>query len=119
MVYAERMALSGHVPLLLLLAGELGVVVVDELHLVGEEFRGGQLEIFLSKVVMLNKMSPGGPGAGVQIVAMSATLPNLDQVRGGGGGVSARTPTPTPPSLFPVPISSLLCLLVLSCLSCL
>jgi POLQ-like helicase len=61
-------------------AGELGVVVVDELHLVGEEFRGGQLEIFLSRVVMLNKLAPAG--AGVQIVAMSATLPNVDQVCG-------------------------------------
>ncbi|KAI5688572.1 DEAD [Leishmania braziliensis] len=35
---------------------EIGAVVVDELHMVGEPRRGGTLELFLSKVLVINAM---------------------------------------------------------------
>ncbi|XP_038213601.1 helicase POLQ-like isoform X2 [Zerene cesonia] len=48
---------------------EIGLIVVDELHLIGEPGRGGTLETLLSTVIFANK--------GIQIVAMSATIGNL------------------------------------------
>ncbi len=48
--------------------GELGLVVIDELHLVGEKERGGTLETLVSKLIKFGK---------IQIVGMSATIPNL------------------------------------------
>ncbi|KAG5898460.1 hypothetical protein JTB14_015467 [Gonioctena quinquepunctata] len=52
--------------------GELGVIVVDELHLVGEEGRGATLEATLSKIMFLK--------ANAQIIGMSATIGNLPDV---------------------------------------
>ncbi|CAG9559847.1 unnamed protein product [Danaus chrysippus] len=53
---------------------ELGAVVVDELHLLGDPHRGYILELLLTKikytVSKLNDLS-------IQIIGMSATLPNL------------------------------------------
>eukprot|EP00928_Gymnodinium_smaydae_P031152 TRINITY_DN22959_c0_g2_i1.p1 TRINITY_DN22959_c0_g2~~TRINITY_DN22959_c0_g2_i1.p1 ORF type:complete len:2231 (+),score=367.58 TRINITY_DN22959_c0_g2_i1:34-6693(+) len=54
------------------LAETLGTFVVDELHLVGDRSRGYLLEVTLSKVLYLAK--------NVQVVGMSATLPNVDVV---------------------------------------
>ncbi|XP_010117127.1 PREDICTED: DNA polymerase theta, partial [Chlamydotis macqueenii] len=62
----------------------LGVVVVDELHMLGDSHRGYLLELLLTKVRYVTekavkrqaKMTSPGFG-GVQIVGMSATLPNL------------------------------------------
>ncbi|XP_041973277.1 helicase POLQ-like [Aricia agestis] len=48
---------------------ELGLIVVDELHLLGEAGRGATLETLLSTVLFANK--------GIQIVGMSATIGNL------------------------------------------
>lgn len=51
----------------------IGIIVVDELHLIGEENRGYLLELLLTKIRYLR-------GGDIQVVGMSATLPNLDLV---------------------------------------
>ncbi|XP_064500551.1 DNA polymerase theta isoform X2 [Pseudopipra pipra] len=62
----------------------LGVVVVDELHMLGDSHRGYLLELLLTKVryvtekVAKREVKMTSPGfGGIQIVGMSATLPNL------------------------------------------
>ncbi|XP_062620257.1 DNA polymerase theta-like, partial [Saccostrea cucullata] len=65
---------------------KLGIIVVDELHLVGDQHRGYLLELMLTKIRFLSQKKPtktadtedNGSTEGVQIVGMSATLPNLD-----------------------------------------
>ncbi|XP_069491929.1 DNA polymerase theta [Ambystoma mexicanum] len=64
----------------------LGMLVVDELHMVGDPHRGYLLELLLTKVRYISqKAAISCPAAqsspfseGIQIVGMSATLPNLD-----------------------------------------
>nr|XP_022907396.1 helicase POLQ-like isoform X1 [Onthophagus taurus] len=51
---------------------EIGLVVVDELHLVGEAGRGCVLEELLTKIMILNE--------NIQIVGMSATIGNLSEI---------------------------------------
>jgi len=46
-------------------------LVVDELHLIGDDQRGYLMELILSKLSYIKR---------VQIVAMSATFPNIHQV---------------------------------------
>lgn len=53
-------------------ANEIGLIVVDELHLIGEEGRGAILETVLAKTLYIN--------AGIQIVGMSATIGNIDEI---------------------------------------
>ncbi|XP_070840346.1 DNA polymerase theta [Chaetodon trifascialis] len=59
--------------------GLLGMVVVDELHMVGDSGRGYLLELLLTKIryVAQKQNTTGSLSEGVQIIGMSATLPNL------------------------------------------
>uniref|UniRef100_A0A4W6BKC6 DNA polymerase theta n=1 Tax=Lates calcarifer TaxID=8187 RepID=A0A4W6BKC6_LATCA len=56
--------------------GLLGMVVVDELHMVGDSGRGYLLELLLTKIRYIAQKQ-NVTGSGVQIIGMSATLPNL------------------------------------------
>uniref|UniRef100_A0A673ZWZ2 DNA polymerase theta n=1 Tax=Salmo trutta TaxID=8032 RepID=A0A673ZWZ2_SALTR len=63
----------------------LGVVVVDELHMVGDSGRGYLLELLLTKIryiALKHNTNNGSLSEGVQIVGMSATLPNLSLLAG-------------------------------------
>ncbi|XP_076056101.1 mutagen-sensitive 301 [Oratosquilla oratoria] len=51
---------------------ELGLVVVDEAHMVGEKQRGGVLEATLTKLMYIQN--------NIQIVAMSATIGNIEEL---------------------------------------
>ncbi|WAR06887.1 DPOLQ-like protein [Mya arenaria] len=55
---------------------QLGILVVDELHLIGDAHRGYLLELLLTKVTYMAE------DLNVQLVGMSATLPNLDLLAG-------------------------------------
>ena len=55
---------------------KLGIIVVDELHLLGDPQRGYLLELLLTKIQFVTAKSEGS----VQIVGMSATLPNLGKL---------------------------------------
>ncbi|KAM4888552.1 DNA polymerase theta [Thomomys bottae] len=65
----------------------LGMVVVDELHMLGDSHRGYLLELLLTKICYITQksascqpLSPRPFSNAVQIVGMSATLPNLELV---------------------------------------
>ena len=73
---------------------ELGAVVVDELHMIGDSHRGYLLELLLTKILYIcrksrisgsepakceaDEMVVGDDRNEIQIIGMSATLPNLD-----------------------------------------
>lgn len=52
---------------------EIGMIVVDELHMIGDEHRGFTLETLLAKAVYRREF-------GVQVIGMSATISNLRQI---------------------------------------
>ncbi|XP_064629325.1 DNA polymerase theta-like [Lineus longissimus] len=62
----------------------LGILVIDELHMVGDASRGYLLELLLTKVqYMINRLQAPALDQSIsqnliQIIGMSATLPNLD-----------------------------------------
>ncbi|XP_043257568.1 DNA polymerase theta [Colletes gigas] len=55
----------------------LGAVVIDELHLVGDSNRGYLLELLLTK---LKYMTLRSENVNIQLIGMSATLPNLSML---------------------------------------
>lgn len=57
---------------------DLGIIVVDEIHYLGDESRGYQLELLLTKVMYYN--SQQDKHKRIQIVGLSATIPNLETV---------------------------------------
>lgn len=58
---------------------DLGIVVVDELHMINDPHRGYQLELMLTKLRYMSAVYEDS-STEVQIVGMSATMPNGDQV---------------------------------------
>ncbi|RAK71612.1 DEAD/DEAH box helicase [Aspergillus fijiensis CBS 313.89] len=52
--------------------GELGVVVLDELHMLDDEHRGYLLELMVTKLLLLRQ--------NIQIIGMSATLSNTEML---------------------------------------
>ncbi|KAK6590896.1 DEXDc+HELICc [Cryptosporidium xiaoi] len=55
----------------------LSVIVVDELHLLGDDQRGYILEVMLTKIRLLSGLFEKNDKNSIQIIGMSATLPNL------------------------------------------
>jgi len=49
-----------------------GIVVIDELHTVGDAMRGTRLELLIATLL---QAAPH-----IQIIGMSATVPNVDQL---------------------------------------
>ena len=54
----------------------LGAVIVDEIHLIGDSNRGYLLELMLAKIMMANRQN----SCSIQVIGMSATLPNLEDL---------------------------------------
>lgn len=57
---------------------DLGIVVVDEIHYLGDERRGHQLELLLTKILYHNTKHEIDKR--IQIVGLSATIPNLSTI---------------------------------------
>lgn len=53
-------------------AEDISLVVIDELHFLGDEERGATMEAFLTKLLIINPR--------IQIVGLSATIPNYMQI---------------------------------------
>uniref|UniRef100_A0A7I4YCY7 DNA-directed DNA polymerase n=1 Tax=Haemonchus contortus TaxID=6289 RepID=A0A7I4YCY7_HAECO len=56
---------------------EIGLVVIDELHMVYDSSRGGVLESLCAKIILWNSRNSS---SAVRLIGMSATLENLEEV---------------------------------------
>ncbi|XP_044756210.1 DNA polymerase theta isoform X2 [Coccinella septempunctata] len=56
---------------------DIGLVIIDEMHLIGDPHRGYLLELLLTK---LKYIMTKNTDVQIQLVGMSATLPNLDSL---------------------------------------
>ncbi|KAJ6216789.1 hypothetical protein RDWZM_007946 [Blomia tropicalis] len=56
--------------------GDIGLIVIDELHMIGDIDRGYLVELILSKIMYHNSYSSDY----IQIIGMSATIPNLKHI---------------------------------------
>ena len=59
--------------------GQIGTIVIDELHFVTEPDRGFLLEVLLTKILLYERLKKRRRGE-LQIIGLSATLPNLETV---------------------------------------
>ena len=79
------------------LSSMISGICVDELHMVGDADRGYILELFLTKLRYLsqsleeNRVSRSLDPGGIQIVAMSATISNVDKLASWLGAVLYKT----------------------------
>lgn len=85
----------------------LGGLVIDELHMVGDDDRGYLLELLLTKLRYASRAEAEQPSfdascQGLQIVGMSATLPNVRDVSQWLGAALYET------TFRPVPLTQLL-----------
>ncbi|CAB3401340.1 unnamed protein product [Caenorhabditis bovis] len=56
---------------------DIGMIIVDELHMVCDSSRGSHLENMLAKILLWNKMNAEKK---VRIIGMSATIPQIDLI---------------------------------------
>lgn len=56
---------------------EVGMIIIDEMHLLGEANRGYLLELLLTKIKYMSERDAENK---IQIIGMSATLPNLNVI---------------------------------------
>lgn len=53
---------------------DISCVIIDEVHLIDSDVRGGTLEVLISRIKRINKDKP------LRIIALSATMPNIEDV---------------------------------------
>ncbi|MCX9009935.1 MAG: endonuclease NucS [Candidatus Methanoperedens sp.] len=53
---------------------EVSCVIIDEVHLIDSDIRGGTLEVLISRIKRINKDKQ------LRIIALSATMPNIEDV---------------------------------------
>lgn len=58
---------------------EIGIIIIDELHMIGDSSRGYILELLLSKIIFLKKLNKYSE-LNLQLIGMSATIPNLSDI---------------------------------------
>ena len=60
-----------------MLSERISWIIIDEFHTIGDHYRGYYIESMITKILYAQKIENADP---IQIIGMSATLPNLDEV---------------------------------------